>query len=151
MPKALATLLLLLVLATALPAAADSGLVSRASRHSVAETIDRLEATLKQDKYQVFARIDFQVLAAAHGAQVRPSQILLFGRGGLLPSLLPAAPVAAVDLPLKILAWEDGDGKVWVTYNTGEYLKQRHAIAGIDEPLKRLTGALKSFADRAAE
>ncbi len=149
MTKTLAALVL--ALAAALPARADDGLVTKASRHSVADTMDRLEALAKQEKYNVFARVDFQALAAANGGQVKPSQILLFGRGGALPPLLPVAPKVAVDMPLKVLAWEDEQGKVWVTYNTGEYLKQRHAIAGRDDLLKRLTGAIDSLATRAAE
>ena len=130
---------------------ADNGLVTVSSKYSVPETIDRFEAAAKAEKFQIFARVDFQPLAAANGGNVRPNQLLIFGRGGVLPPLLPSTPVVAIDLPLKALAWEDANGKVWLTYNTGEYLKGRHAISGKDELLKRLTEVTQSLAKRAAE
>ena len=130
---------------------ADNGLVTVSSKYSVPETIDRFEAAAKAEKFQIFARVDFQPLAAANGGNVRPNQLLIFGRGGVLPPLLPSTPVVAIDLPLKALAWEDANGKVWLTYNTGEYLKDRHAINGKDELLKRLTEVTQSLAKRAAE
>jgi uncharacterized protein (DUF302 family) len=90
-------------------------------------------------------------LAAANGGSVRPNQLLVFGRGGVLPSLLPSVPVVAIDLPLKALAWEDPSGKVWLTFNTGEYLRDRHSISGKDDVLKRLTEATQSLAQKAAQ
>ena len=130
---------------------ADNGLVTIPSKYPVAETIDRLEAAAKPEKFQIFARIDFQSLAAANGGNVRPNQLLLFGRGGVLPPLLPTVPVVAIDLPLKALAWEDANGKVWLTYNTGEYLKDRHSISGKDDLLKLLTEVTQSFAQQATQ
>lgn len=142
---------LLFAFAAVTQAAADNGLVTRPSLHSVADTIDRLEAAVKDEKFQVFARVDFQALAAANNGKVRPSQILIFGRGGILPPLLPVAPVAAVDLPFKALAWKDEVGKVWLTYNSGEYLMQRHAIVGKDDLAKRITVFMEKFANRAVQ
>jgi uncharacterized protein (DUF302 family) len=75
----------------------------------------------------------------------------IFGGGRALQPLLPANPKAAIDLPLKVLAWEDENGKVWVTYNTGEYLKDRHAIKGKDDFIKRLTDVTESFVKKAVE
>jgi len=147
MKKSLAVLLFLL----AGVAVAQDGLVTLPSKYSVAETMDRLESVAKAEKFQVFSRVDFQALAAANGGNVRPSQVLIFGRGGILPPLLPKAPVAAIDLPLKALAWEDPAGKVWLTYNTGEYLKSRHAISGSDDLLKRLTDVTHGLAKKAVE
>ena len=140
-----------LVLLIASSAFADNGLVTIPSKYSVSETIDRLEAAAKAEKFQVFARVDFQPLAAANGGNVRPNQLLIFGRGGVLPPLLPTTPVVAIDLPIKALSWEDANGKVWLTYNTGEYLKDRHAIVGKDDVLKRLTQATESLAKKAVE
>ena len=130
---------------------ADNGLVTVPSKYSVAETIDRFEAAAKAEKFQIFTRVDFQPLAAANGGNVRPNQLLIFGRGGVLPPLLPSTPVVAIDLPLKALAWEDANGKVWLTYNSGEYLKDRHAISGKDDLLKRLTEVTQSLAKKAVE
>lgn len=137
----------------ALPAIADNGLVTRPSKHSVATTIDRLEAAVKaaQGNYQIFARVDFQAVAANAGGTVRPHQLLLFGRGGALQPLLPGSPTSAIDLPLKLLAWEDEHGKTWVAYNTGEYLRDRHAIQGNAEMIRRLSEVTEKFARLAAD
>ena len=77
---------------------ADNGLVTVSSKYSVAETIDRFEAAAKAEKFQIFTRVDFQPLAAANGGNVRPNQLLIFGRGGVLPPLLPSTPIVAIDL-----------------------------------------------------
>ena len=130
----------------------DSGIVTKPSKYPVTETIDRLETAVKSaDRIQIFARIDFQALAATQGGKVRPGQLLIFGGGRLAQPFLSAAPIAAIDLPMKVLAWEDETGKVWVSYNTGEYLKDRHAIKGRDEFLRRLTELSESFATKARQ
>lgn len=129
-----------------------SGIVTKPSNYPVAETIDRLESAVKSaDGIQIFARIDFQALAATQGGKVRPGQLLIFGGGRLAQPFLSAAPAAAIDLPIKVLAWEDETGKVWVSYNTGEYLKDRHAIKGRDEFLRRFTEVSESFATKARQ
>ncbi len=138
-------------LGLAASAVADDGLVTIPSKYPVAETLDRLDAAAKAEKFQVFARVDFQALAASNGGKVRPNQLLIFGRGGVLPPLLPATPRVAIDLPLKALAWEDEAGKVWLAVNTGEYVRDRHGIAGKDDLFKRLTDATLALARKAAE
>lgn len=133
-------------------AAQTPGVVTQPSKFPVAQAIDRVEAAVKAASgFQVFSRVDFQALAAAQGGKIRPAQLLLFGRGTVLQPLLPQHPLAAIDLPLKILAWEDDSGQVMLSYNTGEYLAQRHGIAGQDEVLKRITDATASFAKAATE
>jgi uncharacterized protein (DUF302 family) len=125
----------------------------RASTYSVVETMDRLEAAVKasSNDFQIFSRANFQELAATRGDKIRPSQLLIFGRGGLLQPLLPEFPTSAIDLPLKVLAWEDDIGKIWIAYNTGELLRERHNIKGRDEFLKRMTEVTASFAKKATE
>lgn len=141
----------ILFVATLAPALADNGLVVRQSQYPVAETITRLESAVGAEKFQVFAKIDFQALAAANGGKVRPNQILLFGRGGILPQLLPAAPVAAMELPFKFLAWEGEDGKTWLAYNSAAHMKDRHALTGQDELMKRIDALMSKFARVVAE
>jgi uncharacterized protein (DUF302 family) len=134
------------------PAAAADGLVTKPSKYTVSETIDRFESTVRSaGDLRIFARIDFQAFAATQGGKVRPSQLSIFGGGRALQPLLPANPKAAIDLPLKVLAWEDENGKVWVTYNAGEYLKERHPIEGHDDVLKRMTDVTESLVKRAVE
>ena len=133
-------------------AVAQSGLVTLPSKYSVADTTDKLEAAVKSEPdFLIFGRIDYSAIAAAQSAKVRPTQLLLFGRGRALQSLLSAAPTLAIDLPLKALVWEDGSGKVWISYNTAEFLIDRHAAQGIDNVLKQITDRTASFVKKAIE
>jgi len=133
-------------------AMAQSGLVTLPSKYSVADTTDRLEAAVKSEPgFLVFGRMDYQAIAATQNAKVRPSQLLLFGRGGGVQPLLSAAPTLAIDLPLKALVWEDESGKVWVSHNTAEFLKDRHSALGVDKFLKQITDRTASFVKKAIE
>ena len=117
----------------------ESGLVQVASRYSVDETMLRLEAAFAEKGLQVFAVIDHSGEAAKVGLKMRPTKVLIFGspKGGT--PLMLMAPSLAIDLPLKALVAEDAEGKVSVTYNDPEYLKQRHGVPG--ELIKNLAGA----------
>jgi uncharacterized protein (DUF302 family) len=141
-----------LVAATALSRAED-GKVSVPSKYSVPETMDRLESTIRktQPPINVFARVDLQSTAASQGGAVRPTQVLIFGREAVSAALLPQYPTVGLDLPLKALVWEDVQGKTWLTYNTGEYLLQRHGVTGKDELAKRLTEFTAGLAKAATE
>jgi uncharacterized protein (DUF302 family) len=148
--KSIIALALMVALAT--PAAAQSGAITMTSKHSVAVTADRLEAAVKAEPgFVVFGRIDYQSVAASQGGKVRPSQLVLFGRGRAVQTLLSAAPTLGLDLPLKVLIWEAEDGTVRLTYNSAEFLKARHSVEGLDPVLKQLTERTGSFASRAAE
>ena len=106
----------------------SSGLVDIASNHSVNETVEKLKAILQSKGITLFALIDHSGEATKVGMKMRPTKLLVFGnpKGGT-PVML-AAPSSAIDLPLKILIWEDAQGKVWVTYNSPTYLRERHNI-----------------------
>ncbi len=138
----------LLFTLSATQAFADNGVVTLAAQQNVAETMDKLESIVRAEKFQVFSRVDFQELAAANKGTVKPSQLLIFGKGGILPSLLPAAPVSAIDLPFKILVWEDENGKTWLSYNNGDYLKVRHDISGKDDIMKRIQTIMESLSGK---
>ena len=146
-------LVLALALAPFYAVAQSPGLVSIPSKYSVVETIERFESAVEASAggFRVLAKVDFQELAASQGGKVRAEQLVVFGRGGVLQALLLQTPVSAIDLPLKVLVWEDEGGKVWLTYNTGEYLAQRHGIKGKDDVLKRLTDITATFAKAAVE
>ncbi len=109
-------------------ASPQNGLIHLPSKHSVDETMQRLEALLQERGVTVFARIDHSGEAAKVGLTMRPTKLLIFGspKGGT--PLMQAAPSIAIDLPLKALFWEDGDGKVWLTYNDPAYLQHRHNV-----------------------
>jgi uncharacterized protein (DUF302 family) len=107
----------------------DAGVVRIASKHGVAETLDRLERLLKERGLIVFARIDFSDDAAKAGLTLSAEQMLIFGNPKAGTPLLQAAPTVGLDLPLKALAWADADGKTWVAYNAPEYITRRHGLA----------------------
>ncbi|MGB8114855.1 MAG: DUF302 domain-containing protein [Candidatus Sulfotelmatobacter sp.] len=106
----------------------ENGLTQVASRYSVDETLKRLESILAQRGVQVFALIDHSGEAEKVGMKMPPTKLLIFGnpRGGT--PLMLVAPTLAIDLPLKALISEDENGKVWVTYNSPEYLRDRHRV-----------------------
>lgn len=116
-----------------------NGLVRIASPRSVPETVQRLEEILRSKGMTIFALIDHSGEAAKVGLEMHPTQVLLFGspKGGT--PVMMAAPSVAIDLPLKALVAEDDQGKVWITYNSPEYLQQRHGIP--DDLIKNLAGA----------
>jgi len=106
-----------------------AGLVRLPSRHSVAATIDRLEAGLKERGIMVFARIDFGGDAARAGLHMQQEQMLIFGNPKAGTPLMLQVPAVGLDLPLKALAWEDAESKVWVAYNDPQYIVRRHGVA----------------------
>ncbi len=116
------------------------GYISKLSPHSVPETIQRLSALLKSKGVAIFALIDHSGEAEKAGLKMRPTQLLIFGnpKGGT--PLMLAAPSTAIDLPLKALVWEDADGKVWLSYNSPDYLQQRH---GFPADLKKNVAAIE--------
>jgi uncharacterized protein (DUF302 family) len=131
--------------------AGPKGFVSKPSRYSVQETVDRLVSVLQSKGMTVFARIDHAAEAEKVGLKMRPTQLLIFGnpKGGT--PLMVAAPSVAIDLPFKALAWEDAGGKVWLGFNSPEYLKERHRIEGKDEPFHALEKALDALTNEALE
>ena len=132
----LGMLVVLGMLAASAALAADNGIVSRPSRYSVQDTVDRLEAVVKAKGVTVFARIDHSGEAQKAGLTMRPTQLLIFGNPKAGTALMNAAPSVAIDLPLKALAWEDETGQVWLSFNSPAYLQQRHGLD--DELVKRI-------------
>jgi len=117
----------------------ENGLVTIASRYSLEETVERLQAAFREKGMQVFAVIDHSGEAEKVGLKMLPTKVVIFGspKGGT--PLMVAAPSLAIDLPLKALVAEDAAGKVSVTYNDPEYLRERHGVPA--ELIKNLAGA----------
>jgi uncharacterized protein (DUF302 family) len=109
----------------------ENGMAHLSSPYSVPETLRRLEAVLQARGVTVFARVDHSGEAEKAGLKMNPAQLLIFGSPKAGTPLMVAAPTLAIDLPLKALAWQDAGGKVWLSYNTPEYLKQRHNIPDV--------------------
>jgi uncharacterized protein (DUF302 family) len=119
--------------------AKDNGLIAVASRHSLEDTVRLLETAFAEKGLRVFAVIDHSGEAAKVGLTMPPTKVLIFGnpKGGT--PLMVAAPSLAIDLPLKALVAEDAAKKVWVTYNSAQYLQQRHGVP--QDLIKNLAGA----------
>ena len=105
-----------------------NGLISVESRFGVTETIDRLVATVTGAGLRIFARIDHAAGAREIAAPLRPTELLIFGhpKGGT--PLMQDRQLAGIDLPIKALAWEDDQGKVWLSYNDAQWLAERHGL-----------------------
>jgi uncharacterized protein (DUF302 family) len=123
------------------------GIITKSSVYSVAETLDKLEGLLREKGIKVFARIDHSGEAKNAGLEMAPTQLLIFGnpKGGT--PIMVACPTAAIDLPLKALAWQDAEGKVWLSYNDPEYLKRRFNLN--DETIQSISG-LGALVEKAA-
>lgn len=107
----------------------DSGVVLSPSRHSVRETLDRFENLLRERGVKVFARIDQKREAETVGLTLRPTELLIFGNPKAGTPIMASFPAIAIDLPLKIVAWEENDGSTTVAYNSTEYLRARHGLS----------------------
>jgi len=146
--------LAVLLVGLALPAAAadsvkkKNGIVDVPSNHSVDQTVDRVKDILQSKGITLFALIDHSGEAEKVGMKMPPTKLLIFGnpKGGT--PLMLAAPSVAIDLPLKILVWEDSQGKVWLSYNSPAYLQERH---GLPEGLLKNIAVVETLAAKAAE
>jgi uncharacterized protein (DUF302 family)/uncharacterized membrane protein YidH (DUF202 family) len=107
---------------------ASKGIIDTPSNHSVDETVDKLKGILQAKGVNLFAVVDHSGEAAKVGMKMPDTKLLIFGNPKAGTPLMLAAPSIAIDLPLKILVWEDGSGKVWVSYNSPAYLQERHGF-----------------------
>ncbi len=105
-----------------------NGIVTIPSHHSADQTVERLEETLAAKGVKLFAVIDHSGEAEKAGFQMRPCKLLIFGNPKAGTPLMLASPLAALDLPLKILVWEKADGSVWLAYNDSAYLQHPHTL-----------------------
>jgi uncharacterized protein (DUF302 family) len=115
----------------AVPAAGAADLITKQSPHSVAVTLDRLEAALTNAGINVLARVDHGASAARVGMELRPTQLLIFGKPEQGTQLMQQAQIIGLDLPMRVLAWQDGDGQVWLAYRTPAVIAADH---GVDQP-----------------
>ena len=130
---------------------AVSGLTTIASDVGFAATAERLEGAIHDKGLTVFAKIDHAAGATEVGLTLRPTTLIIFGnaRGGT--PLMQSAQTVGIDLPLKVLAWEDAAGKTWLSYNEPNWIGQRHNVTGQDQVLGNLANALKAVAGEASK
>ena len=126
----------------------SKGIVDKPSNHSVDETVEKLKNILQAKGVTLFAIVDHSGEAAKVGMTMPPTKLLIFGSPRAGTPLMLAAPSVAIDLPLKILVAQDAQGKVWVSYNSPEYLQERH---GLPEALMQNIAVVETLATRAGE
>ena len=128
--------------------AKGGGIVDIPSNHSVNQTVEKLMAILEAKGVSLFALIDHSGEAKKVGMKMRPTKLLIFGSPSAGTPLMLAAPSLALDLPLKVLIREDDNGRVWVSYNSHDYLKERH---GLSQELLHNIAIVETLAATAAE
>jgi len=126
----------------------ESGIITRRSQHSVNETVAHLQAMLHDKGVTIFALIDHSGEAEKAGLQMPPTKLLIFGSPKAGTPLMLAAPSIALDLPLKLLVWEDTAGAVWISYNSPDYLRTRHHFP---DALTQNIAIVAALAENAAE
>jgi len=127
----------------------NAGIITKPSGFSVIETMDRVEAGAKGVGANIFARIDYQQMSKKVNVDIRPNQLLLFGRGAGGPYIIKEAPLAGIDIPFKALVWEDSQGKVWVSYTNGSFLDKRYAVKGAASYVKNIDETIEKIISEA--
>ncbi len=125
---------------------AGNGMITLKSPHSVDQTLDRFEAAVKAKGMTVFTRVDHTAGAKKVDLALRPTKLLIFGNPKIGTLLMQSKQTAAIDLPMKLLAWEDESGQVWIAYNDPAYLVERHAITDRAPVVEKMRKALGNFA-----
>jgi uncharacterized protein (DUF302 family) len=128
--------------------AMNNGIVDKPANHSVDETVEKLKGILQSKGVTLFATVDHSGEAAKVGMKMPPTKLLIFGSPKAGTPLMLASPSVAIDLPLKILIWEDAQGKAWLSYNSPAYLQQRHSIPA---ELMQNIAVIEALASKAAE
>jgi uncharacterized protein (DUF302 family) len=129
----------------------NAGIITKPSNLSVIETMDRVEAAAKGVGATIFGRIDYQQMSKKVNVDIRPNQLLIFGRGAGAPYIIKEAPLAGIDLPFKALVWEDSQGKVWVSHTNGTFIDKRYAVKGAASYVKNIDETIEKIMSEALE
>jgi uncharacterized protein (DUF302 family) len=113
--------------------------------------MDRLEAEIRAQRMTVFARIDHAGAAAEVGLKLAPTELIIFGNARAGTPLMQSVQTVGIDLPLKVLVWEDAGGKTWLSYNEPSWIARRHGVANADPGVTKMAAALREMSRRAAE
>ena len=124
------------------------GIIDKPSKHSVDETVEKVKNILQSKGVTLFALVDHSGEAEKVGMKMPPTKLLIFGSPKAGTPLMLAAPSIAIDLPLKILVWQDAQDKVWVSYNSSDYLRDRH---GLPQELLANIAVVDTLAGKAVE
>ncbi|HZZ56526.1 MAG TPA: DUF302 domain-containing protein [Opitutaceae bacterium] len=127
-----------------------NGLITLACKSGPRETLARLEAEIRARGMTLFARIDHAAGAAEAGLSLRPTEVVIFGNARAGTPLMEASQTAGIDLPLKVVVWQDAAGKTWLAYNDPAWIAGRHAITGADRIITAMAQTLQAVAAAAA-
>jgi len=147
MKKCIVLLISVFFLCTSAQAA--EGLITKTSTHSVKQTMDTLEKIVRDKNFNVAARVNHAAAAIKAGKTLRPTEVLIFGNPQLGTLLMQSNQSIGIDLPLKVLVWEDDQGVVTLAYNDPTWLAKRHGITDRDKAFTKMAGALNKFTDAA--
>lgn len=131
-----------------MPVDIDKGIVTLATKNDVEQTVRKLEEILRAKGIRLFAIVDHSGEAEKAGMTMRPTKLLIFGNPKAGTPLMIAEPSTAIDLPLKLLVWEDTEGHTWISYNSPAYLQARH---GLSQDLIQNVAVVDALARSAAE
>ncbi len=149
--KKITTALVALMAAASLHAA-DNGLITKKSAHSVNDTANRFATIIEEKGITVFARVDHSANAKKVDKDLRPTELIIFGNPKVGTPLMQCSQTTAIDLPQKALVWEDDKGDVWFTYNDPSYLKDRHQLGEqCDKVVEKVTMILDNFSNQATQ
>lgn len=137
--------------ATATAQAQNGNLIMKPSAHSVKETLDKLTGVLSRKGITVMARIDHAAGAKKAGMNLPPTELLIFGNPKMGTPLMAAKRTMGLELPMKVLAWQDDKGKTWIAYTKPEVLKNRNGVTGRDALFAKMAGALGKLTDAATK
>jgi uncharacterized protein (DUF302 family) len=140
-----------MLMVTTLAWGADDGLIVKRSPHSVAVTLDRLTDALKARGIGVVARVDHAGAAQKIGETLKPTQLLIFGNPKLGTALMQSNRRIGLELPMKVLAWEDDGGQVWLAYVKPDVLKSEYSVSGRDDLFKEMAQALEKLTEEAVK
>jgi len=127
----------------------NAGIVTKPSRYSVKETIDRVEAAAKGVGANIFNRIDYQEMSKKVKVDIRPNELIIFGRGAGGPYIIKETPLADIDIPFKALAWEDSQGKVSLSYTNGSYIDKRYSVKGAAKYVANINETIEKIVSEA--
>jgi uncharacterized protein (DUF302 family) len=137
---------------------ADSGLITKESKHSVSETVQRFESAVNDKSangWMVFTEIDHAAAAEKNGLKLRPRTVIVYGNPKIGTVGMQKAPTVAIDVPLKTLVWEDDQRKIWLTYNAAEYIQNyvypRHGLPSNPDAAKATGNVLADFVQKATD
>jgi uncharacterized protein (DUF302 family) len=131
---------------------AIDGLITIKSSYGPQETVDKFEAAVKAKGLTIFAKVDHAAGAAAVGLPLQPTQLIIFGNAKGGTPLMQSAQTSGIDLPMKVLIWQDASGDTWLSYNDPEWIAKRHGLGqAVEAPVKAMSAGLHAFADAATK